>query len=153
MSASMNCSFGSQNSPCGSFGSDSIILPLVKCDEDMSSHLISLGVSWKRGRRSIDKTVLEQDLILNRAGHFRIDEKQIGNMTICPKHRRELTLDWSGRKSRTCSYPSHRGQRKQMRTARRVNALMSAEIFALHQICIPIGSGKYLANFSYFFIH
>ncbi|CAH3022547.1 unnamed protein product [Porites evermanni] len=28
-------------------------------------------------------------------------------MTICPKHKRDLTVDWRGRKSSTCCYPSH----------------------------------------------
>ena len=49
----MNCSFGSEDSVCGPFGTNSTILPLVKCEEDMTSHLISLGVSSKRGRRRI----------------------------------------------------------------------------------------------------
>ena len=41
----MNCSFGSEDSVCGPFGANSTILPLVKCEEDMTSHLISLGVT------------------------------------------------------------------------------------------------------------
>lgn len=65
----MNCSFGSEDSVCGPFGANSTILPLVKCEEDMTSHLISLGVSSKRGRRSIP-TLSESNLILNRAGLF-----------------------------------------------------------------------------------
>ena len=108
----MNCSFGSEDSVCGPFGANSTILPLVKCEEDMTSHLISLGVSSKRGRRSIP-TLSESNLILNRAGHFGLGLQRTGEMTICPKHRRELTVDWAGRKSSTCSYPSHRGPRKQ----------------------------------------
>ena len=64
----MNCSSGSEDSVCGPFGAKSTILPLllVKCEEDMASHLISLGVSSKRGRRSIS-TLSESNLILNRA--------------------------------------------------------------------------------------
>ena len=63
----MNCSFSSEDSVCGPFRANSTILPLVKCEEDMTSHLISLGVSSKRGRRSIP-TLSESNLILNRAG-------------------------------------------------------------------------------------
>ncbi|XP_015759339.1 PREDICTED: uncharacterized protein LOC107338616 isoform X3 [Acropora digitifera] len=61
-------------------------------------------------------------------------------MTICPKHRRELTIDWAGRKSSTCSYPSHRGPRKQMKNVRRINISISEEVFARYQISVPIGS-------------
>ena len=63
----MNCSFSSEDSVCGPFGANSTILPLVKCEQDMTSHLISLGVNSKRGRRSIP-TLSESNLILNRAG-------------------------------------------------------------------------------------
>ena len=107
----MNCSFGSEDSVCGPFGANSTILPLVKCEEDMTSHLTSLSVSSKRGHRSIP-TLKESNLILNRAVLFGIGLQRTGEMTICLKHRRELTVDWAGRKSNTCSYPSHRGPRR-----------------------------------------
>ena len=93
----MNCSFGSEDFVCGPFGANSTILPLVKGEEDMTSHLISLGISSKRGRRSIP-TLSESNLILNRAGLFGLGLQRAGEMTICPKHRRELTVDWAGRK-------------------------------------------------------
>ena len=83
----MNCSFGLEDSVCGPFGVNSTILLLVKCEEDMTSHLISLGVSSKRGRRSI-QTLSESNLILNRAGLFGLGLQRTGEMTICPKHRR-----------------------------------------------------------------
>ena len=99
----MNCSFGSPDSCCGSFGKNSSIVPLMKCDEDMSLHFLSLGISSKRGIDSGGK-VSEVDVILNRFG---VVGRNPAEMTICPKHRRELTLDWPGRKSTTCSHPSH----------------------------------------------
>ena len=40
----MNRSFGLEDSVCGPFGANSTILLLVKCEEDETSHLISLGV-------------------------------------------------------------------------------------------------------------
>jgi hypothetical protein len=144
MSVSPTCSFGSQDSLCGSVGSNSSILPLVRCDEDMTSHLVSLGVSLKRGHRGTQTTISESELILNRAGLIGLDKKQTESTTICPKHRRDLTLDWPGRKSSTCSHPSHHGQRRQIKNARRINATLSTEIFALHQVHVPIGSGKSL---------
>ena len=94
-------------------------------EEDMTSHLISLGVSSKRGRRSIP-TLSESNLILNGAGLFGLGLQ----MTICPKDRRELRVDWVGRKRSTCSYPSHRGPRKQMKNVRRINISISEEVFA-----------------------
>ena len=106
----------------------------------MSLHFLSLGISSKRGVDSGGK-VAEVDLILNRVGVVGRDPAE---MTICPKHRRELTLDWPGRKSTICSHPSHRGKRRQMRNVRRINALMSKEIFVFHQVSVPIGSGKCL---------
>ena len=63
-------------------------------------------------------------------------------MTICPKQRRELRVDWVGRKSSTCSYPSHRGPRKQMENIRRINISISEEVLASYQISVSIGSGK-----------
>ena len=135
----MNCSFGSEYSVCGPFGANSTILPLVKCEENMTSHLISL--SSKRGRRGIP-TLSESNLILNRAGLFGLGLQRTGEMTICPKHRRELTVDWAGRKSSTCSYPSHRGPRKQMQNVRRINVSISEEVFARYQISVPVGYGK-----------
>ena len=57
-------------------------------------------------------------------------------MTICPKHRRELTVDWRGRKSSTCSYPSHKGQRKQVKDPRRVNYAMSKETPLLYTMLL-----------------
>ena len=109
--------------------------------EDMTSHLISLGVCSRRGRRSIP-TLSESNLILNRAGLFGLGLQRTGEMTICPKHRRELTIDWAGRKSSACSYPSHRGPRKQMKNVRRINISISEEVFARYEISVPIGSGK-----------
>ena len=128
----MNCSFCSECSVCGLFGANSTILFLVKCEEDMTSHLISLGVSSKRGRRSIP-TLSESNLILNRGGLFGLGLQRTGEMTICLKHRRELRVHWAGRKSSMCSYPSHRGQ---MKNVQRINISIPEEVFACYQnIC------------------
>ena len=137
----MNCLFCFKYSVCGPFGANCTIFLLVKCEEDMTSHLISLGVISKRGRRSIP-TLSESNLILNRAGLFGLGLESTGETTICPKHRRELRVDWAGQKGSTFSYPSHRGPRKQMKNVRRINILISVEVFACYQISVPIGSGK-----------
>ena len=134
----MNCSFGLEDSVCGRFGANSTILLLVKCEEERTSHLTSLGVSSKRGRRSIP-TLSESNLILNRAGPFGLALQRTGEMTFFVlKHRQELTVEWAGRKSSKCCYPSHR---KQMKNVRRINISISDEVFARYQISVPIGSG------------
>jgi hypothetical protein len=113
------------------------MLPLITCEEDMSSNLINLGARSKRGQ-----TISERDFILNRAGLFGLPSNNIAAMTICPKHRRKFTNDWTARKSTTCRHPFHLGPRKQIKTVRRVNVSMSAELFALHQVSVPVGSGE-----------
>ena len=46
----MNCSFRSEESPCSLGGPGSVILPLLARNRDMIFHLVSLGISGKRGR-------------------------------------------------------------------------------------------------------
>lgn len=78
---------------------------------------------------------------LNRAGLFGVSDEEMQAMTICPKHRRDLTIDWSGRKGQVCCYPTHKGPKKKVNLPRRVNAAMSAEIFVAFNIVVPIGAG------------
>ena len=64
----MDCSFQSEGSLCGVSRLGTGILPLLACKRDMTSHLVSLGISGKRGR---GKTrITESELILNRAWLF-----------------------------------------------------------------------------------
>ena len=56
----MNCSFSTEESSCSESGVGSAILPLLACKRDMTSHLVSLGISlgisgknaWSRRGRS-----------------------------------------------------------------------------------------------------
>ena len=101
----MDCSFKKTiGSECGSYYSDSTLLPLNSCNVDITSHLVVLGISGKRGR-SVAGHVSERDLILNRVGLFYKSEEFISALTICPKHRKELSTDWPGKKRYTCGYP------------------------------------------------
>ena len=136
----MDCSFQSEESLCCVSGLGTGILPLLECKRDMTSHLVSLGISGKRGR---GKTrITESELILNRAGRFgTVNEDEIQAMTICPKHRKKLTTDWPGRKGQLCCYPSHKGQKRQLSLPRRINVSMSAEIFHQFNVVVPIGAG------------
>ena len=138
-SEEMNCFFGCEQSPCGQDGHGSVILPLLACKRDITSHLVSLGISSKRGREKTE--VSEIQLILNRAGLFTIKDEELQTMTICPQHRKDLTIDWSGRKGQICCYPTHEGLKKRLNLPRRVNAAMSAEIFTAFNVVVPIGAG------------
>ena len=111
----MSCSFASQESPCSSCGSSTNVLPLDARKEDLTPHLLGLGVSSMRGWRSEVIEIIENDLILKIAGHFDLSQDRVATMTTCPKHSRDLTVDWRGRKSCTCCYPSHKGQHKQVK--------------------------------------
>jgi len=136
----MDCSFQSEESLCGVSGLGTGILPLLACKRDMTSHLVSLGISGKRGRGNT--RITESELILNRAGRFgTVNEEEIQAMTICPKQRKELTTDWPGRKGQLCCYPSHKGQKRQLSLPRRINASMSAEMFLQFNVVVPIGAG------------
>ena len=142
MDVTLTCSFSSPDSACGLEGTGLQIVPLLACKLDLSAHLLSPGVS-SRQQRTGDEKVNEVDLILNRAGYFVVTDSEKLSMTICPRHRKKLTTDWAGRKSNTCSYPSHRVPRKTIRKPRRVNAILSEEIYQFHHVTVPIGSGKY----------
>ena len=142
MNATLTCSFSSPGSACSLEGTGTQIVPLLACKLDITPHLLSLGVSSGQ-QRTGDEDVNEVDLILNRAGYFVTTENEKISMTICPRHRKKLTTDWAGRKSSTCSYPSHRGPRKTIKQPRRVNATLSEEIYQFHHATVPIGSGRY----------
>ena len=65
------------------------------CKQDMTSRLVSLGISGKRGRGEAE--VSESELILNRAGHIGIlREEEKEALTISSKHRKHLTTDRPG---------------------------------------------------------
>ena len=73
--------------------------------------MVSLNNSAGRGEAEVS----ESKLILNREGRISIlreDEKDA--LTICPKHRRQLTTDWPGRKNYICCYPAYQRLKKQL---------------------------------------
>ena len=71
-----------------------------------------------------------------------VSNDEMQTMTICPKHRLDLTTNWPGRKVEICCYPDHEGTKRGLKLPRRVNADMSAEIFVLFNAVVPIGSGQ-----------
>ena len=111
----------------------------VQCKKDLTDYLTNLGVSgsWGFGTR-----INEADVILNRTGLHSLSEGQRDRITVCPKHRHELTTHYHKLKS-SCSHPSHRGEVKKLKNPRRVNKRVSEEIYQEFQVSVPIGSGKY----------
>ena len=134
----MNCPFSTEESSCSESGVRSTIFPLLACKRDMTSHLVSLGISGKRGRGEANS-----ELIINRAGRIGIlreDDKEA--LTIRLKHRKQLTTDWPGRKNYICSYPAHQRLKKLLSLPRRVNAKIPTEIFVEFKEILPIGAGE-----------
>ena len=140
----MDCSFKKTiGSECGTYYSNSTQLPLNSCNVDITSHLVVLGISGKRGRSGAGQ-VSKRDLILNRGGLFDKSEEFISALTICPKHRKELSTDWPGKKRYTCGYPTHKGIAKQINNPRHINLSFSQAIFKQHGALPPARTGRYL---------
>ena len=55
----INCSFSTEESSCSESGVGSAILPLLACKRDMTSHLVNLGISGKRGAKFILRSLSE----------------------------------------------------------------------------------------------
>ena len=120
----MKCSFGRALSEysCSPTAGSGTVIPLLACIRDISAHMSYLFVNSKRGQRSTT-LITENKITLNRAGLTEIEKE---NMAICPKHRRELTVDWSGWKNNSCTGTLHKteGKAKSLKMPRRVNAAM-----------------------------
>ena len=83
------------------------VIPLKSCRKDLTDYLTNLGVS---GSRDFAGTrINEADVILNRVGFYLLSEEDRERITVCPKHRYELTTHYQKLKS-SCSHPSHRGE-------------------------------------------
>ena len=132
----LKCSFWSVDSPC---------YPVHEILNRISSVLV---LGSKRGATG-SKISAEAELILNRAGKFDVPEDDKRGMTVCTRHRKNLTTDWTGRKRTMCCHPSHIGTTKAgviHKPTRRVNAKMSQGFFELHNAVVPIGSGSFYVN-------
>ena len=84
MNVELSCSFSSPDSVCSLEGTGSQIVPLLACKSDVIPHLRSLGVSSGQ-QRSQDRSIIEVDLILNRAGRFVVTDDEKVSMINLPK--------------------------------------------------------------------
>ena len=72
---------------------------------------------------------------------MRLSEKEIGGMTICPRHRKNLTR-LRDRKAKYCS-PSHFGRNPVLKLPKRVTKDISETIYDHLRFMVPIGTGTY----------
>ena len=138
----ISCSFSTVDSVCGPtpyVPNELHVISLKSCRKDLTDYLTNLGVSGSRG---IWTRINEADVILSRAGLYSLSEEDRERITVCPKHRYELTTHYQKLKS-SCSHPSHKGEAKKLKNCRRVNKQVSEEIYQEFQVSVPIGSGKY----------
>ena len=106
------------------------VIPLKSSREDLTDYLAV------RGSRGFGTQINEADVILNRGLHS-LSEEDMERITVCPKHRYELTTHCQKLKS-SCSHPSHRGEVKKLKNPRRVNKQVSEEIYQEFQVSVPI---------------
>ena len=138
----MSCSFSAENSVCGPTPyapTELHVIPLEACRKDLTEYLTKLGVSGSRG---LGTRITEYEVILNRAGLHSLSKEDRERITVCPKHRYELTTHYQ-KLSSSCAYPTHKGEAKKLKNPRRVNKQVSEEIYHKFQVSVPIGSGKY----------
>lgn len=137
----MSCSFFSEDSHCGPApGKEDITtVPVKSCANNIFDHLSALGVSGKT--QSGYTQIGEAEVLFNRGGFIAPSQKQVDELTVCPRHRYLLTYGWPGRKRLTCFHPDHLGKRTKQNNARRVNLEMSRSIYFLENHSVPLGAG------------
>lgn len=127
----LSCSFANIcHSGCGTSTKstkETNFIPISSCTRNVKPHLCRLNVS----QSSISS---EKDLILARAGLF---EEEGNSLTICPKHRDTLGLQWKPTKK--CNHPLHRDSKR--KPDRGANLQTSKEVMAKWEVLLPIGAG------------
>ena len=116
-----------------------ILLSIKSCANNIFDHLSALGVSGKT--QSGNTQIGEAEVLFNRGGFIAPSQKQVDELTVCPRHRYLLTYGWPGRKRLTCFHPDHLGKRTKQNNARRVNLEMSRSIYFLENHSVPLGAG------------
>ena len=133
--------FFSEDSHCGPApGKEDItIVPVKSCANNIFDHLSALGVSGKT--QSGNTQIGEAEVLFNRGGFIAPSQKQVDELTVCPRHRYLSTYGWPGRKRLTCFHPDHLGKRTKQNNSRRVNLEMSRSINFLENHSVPLGAG------------
>ena len=136
----MSCSFLSEDSHCGlAPGKEDITtVPVRSCANNIFDHLSALGVSGKT--QSGNTQIGEAEVLFNRGGFIAPSQKQVDELTVCPRHRYLLTYGWPGRKRLTCFHPDHLGKRTKQNNAGRVNLEMSRTIYFLENHSVLLGA-------------
>ena len=67
------------------------VIPLKSCRKDLTDYLTNLGVSGSQGFRT---RINKADVILNDTRLHSLSEEVRGRITMCPKHRCELTTHY-----------------------------------------------------------
>ena len=108
----VTCSFGKENEKFGNCGSwhpsstrlpNEDVVPLRSLTRDVTHLLRNIRASGSKVADSHRvKAIAEWELILNLSQNMRLSEKEIGGMTICPRHRKNLTR-LRDRKAKCCS--------------------------------------------------
>lgn len=137
----MSWSFFSEDSHCrpAPGKEDITTVPVKSCVNNIFDHLSALGVSGKT--QSGYTQIGEAEVLFNRGGFIAPSQKQVDELTVCPRHRYLLTYGWPGRKRLTCFHPDHLGKRTKQNNARRVNLEMSRSIYFLENHSVPLGAG------------
>ena len=129
------CFMESKNSSgCGNFKGITTITPILECTADISSHLRRCHLSTEN--------ISEYQLILIRAGHFRLSENNLEGMFVCPRHRGNLGTYWKST-SCTCQYPDHKGKHDAVKGDRVFNVQLARDTFDIYGSIIPVGSREY----------
>ena len=90
----MSSSFSTFDGVCGQtpYAPNELhFIPLKSCSKDLTDYLTNLGVNGSRG---FGTRLTEADVILNRAGLHSLSEEDRERITVCPKHRYELTTHY-----------------------------------------------------------
>ena len=152
----VTCSFGKENEKFGNCGSwhpsstrlpNEDVVPLRSLTRDVTHLLRNIRASGSKVADSHRvKAIAEWELILNLSQNMRLSEKEIGGMTICPRHRKNLTR-LRDRKAKCCS-PFHVGQNPVLKLPKRVTKDLSETIYDHLRFPVPIGTGTYANSIS-----
>ena len=94
---------------------------LEDCNDSITNHLNTCHLSRE--------TLTESQLILARAGIFDFPMSKLSETMIRPKHRHTLGKYWKQR--RPCQYPTHKGDKKAVKTRDVVNVAMEKELYLM----------------------